>query len=142
MVCQWGMSDLGPISFGSDDEVFLGRDFAKMRDFSDETASAVDREVHRILEEAYKEAKEILTENKDVLVALSERLYEKETLEAWEIDEIIREHGKGHLLPDEGKQPPRPEPKAAEAGKPGKPEEKEEERGMPGLPGDATPDLA
>lgn len=100
MVCQWGMSDLGPISFGSNEEVFLGRDFTRLREFSEETAAAVDREVHRLLEEAYNDAKEILTKHKDVLIALSEELYEKETLEAHEIDEIIKRVA-GDILPKE-----------------------------------------
>jgi len=104
MVCEWGMSDLGPIAFGHNQEVFLGRDFAKSRDFSDETASAVDREVHRILEEAYNDARDLLREHKDILVALSEALFERETLEMREIDAIIRENGGQDLVP-----PPRPE---------------------------------
>ncbi|MCC6145711.1 MAG: ATP-dependent zinc metalloprotease FtsH [Candidatus Hydrogenedentes bacterium] len=99
MVCEWGMSDLGPISFGSNDEVFLGRDFARTRDFSDETASAVDREVHKILEEAYKDAKEMLEQHEGILRALSEALFEKETLEAREIDEIILRLGGKEILP-------------------------------------------
>jgi cell division protease FtsH len=99
MVCEWGMSDLGPISFGSNDEVFLGRDFARTREFSDETASAVDREVHKIVEEAYKDAKEMLEKNEAILRALSEALFEKETLEAREIDEIIVRLGGKDILP-------------------------------------------
>jgi cell division protease FtsH len=99
MVCEWGMSELGPISFGRNEEVFLGRDFARMRDFSDETAAAVDREVHRILEEGYKDAKEMLTKYEHVLRAMAEALYERETLEAEEIDKIIREHGGPDALP-------------------------------------------
>ncbi len=101
MVCEWGMSELGPISFGHNDEVFVGRDLTKMRDFSDQTAAAVDREVHRILEEAYKEARELLENNLGVLDALTEALYEKETLEAQEIDDIIRKYGGENILPPE-----------------------------------------
>jgi cell division protease FtsH len=109
MVCEWGMSELGPISFGSNDEVFLGRDFARTREFSDETASAVDREVHQILEEAYKDAKDILTEHKDLLIALSEALYERETLDQKDIIEIIKKHGKEHIIPEPRKkiEPPK-----------------------------------
>ncbi len=99
MVCEWGMSALGPISFGHNDEVFVGRDFSKTRDYSDKTASDVDQEVHRILEDAYKDAVELLSEHRVVLNAMSEALYEKETLEAKEIDDIIREYGGDHLLP-------------------------------------------
>lgn len=99
MVCEWGMSDLGPLTFGSNDEVFLGRDFTKMRDFSDETASAVDREIHRICDTCYREAKELLETNRAVLEALAQTLFEKETLMAEEVDAIIVETGGPDLLP-------------------------------------------
>ncbi|HOJ33761.1 MAG TPA: ATP-dependent zinc metalloprotease FtsH [Candidatus Hydrogenedentes bacterium] len=98
MVCQWGMSDLGPISFGSNTEVFLGRDFVKERDFSEQTAAAIDREIHRFLEEAYRETKELLEKHKPILVAIAEKLYERETLEAEELDAIIREYGGEELI--------------------------------------------
>jgi len=105
MVCEWGMSDLGPICFSNNDEVFLGRDFSKTREYSDETASAVDREVHRLLEEAYADAKKILEEHIDILKALGEALFERETLDAREVNEIIRTVG------GEGLIPPDPEPR-------------------------------
>ena len=112
MVCDWGMSDLGPISFGQADEVFLGRDFARTRDFSEETAAAVDREVHRFLDEAYRDAKDMLTKHRAVLDALADALYEKETLEADEIDAIIeRVGGPGLITPRTGKEDkPKPPP--------------------------------
>ncbi len=100
MVCEWGMSSLGPITFGGDDEVFLGRDFARMRDFSEETSSSVDREIHSICEEAYREARELLRTHMPVLKALAEALVERETLAAPEIDVIIREVGGADLLPE------------------------------------------
>ena len=100
MVCEWGMSSLGPITFGGDDEVFLGRDFARMRDFSEETSSAVDREIHSICEEAYREARELLRTHLPVLKALADALVERETLDAAEIDAIISEVGGPDLLPD------------------------------------------
>ena len=106
MVCEWGMSEMGPISFGSSDEVFLGRDLMKSRDFSEETASAVDRVIHKYLQEAYDDAKELLIKHKDILVTMSEALYERETLDAVEIDQIIRDCGAGDLLPPEDKQDP------------------------------------
>ncbi len=77
MVCEWGMSNIGPIAFGHNQEVFLGRDFTKSRDFSDETAAAVDREVHTILEEAYNDARDLLKKHKNILVALAEALFER-----------------------------------------------------------------
>jgi cell division protease FtsH len=146
MVCEWGMSDLGPISFGSTNDVFLGRDLMKSRDYSEETASAVDREVHRILEEAYKDAKELLAEHEAVLRALSEALYEKETLDAWEVDDIIREVGGEHLLPNKlqprpGSRPGGGTPTAT--GIPSGAEDSEKEKDAQGLsPGDIVPDTA
>ena len=100
MVCEWGMSSLGPITFGGDDEVFLGRDFARMRDFSDETSSAVDREIHSICETAYRDARDLLRTHMPVLKALAEALVERETLDATEIDAIINEVGGPDLLPE------------------------------------------
>ncbi|MBM3289786.1 MAG: ATP-dependent zinc metalloprotease FtsH, partial [Candidatus Hydrogenedentes bacterium] len=106
MVCQWGMSEMGPISFGSNAEVFLGRDFLRERDFSEETASAIDKAIHKLLEEAYGDAKKLLIEHKNILVALSEELYERETLDSEEIDAIFRKNGAEHLLPVKKESPP------------------------------------
>jgi cell division protease FtsH len=99
MVCQWGMSELGPISFGSNAEVFLGRDFAREREFSEETASAIDKAIHAILEQAYYDAKDMATRYKDILEAVTETLIEKETLEATELDAIIKGIGGEDLIP-------------------------------------------
>ena len=142
MVCEWGMSDLGPISFGANDEVFLGRDLTRSRDFSEETASAVDREVHRILEQAYSDAKQMLTQHKDVLVALAEALNEKEVLEASEIDEIIRNVGGEGLLPVKvADEPPHDRPTAVEPVESEDEQKDEEETGdLP--PGDIVPGTA
>ncbi|MFA6240305.1 MAG: ATP-dependent zinc metalloprotease FtsH [Candidatus Hydrogenedentales bacterium] len=110
MVCQWGMSELGPISFGSNTEVFLGRDFVKERDFSEETASAVDKSIHKLLEDAYTDARHMLTEHQNILTAIAEELVEKETLDAEEIDDIIRKHGGADLIPPAKEQTPPPSP--------------------------------
>ena len=68
MVCEWGMSDLGPLSYGSKEEpVFLGRDFAQRADYSEDTALRIDQEVSRIVQHAYVQATAILTEHRDVL---------------------------------------------------------------------------
>jgi len=103
MVCEWGMSDLGPISFGTNAEVFLGRDFMRERNFSEETASAVDNEIHRLLKDAYADAKEIIVNHRDILDALGAELQERETLEADDIDDVIRKNGGSDLIP-----PPKP----------------------------------
>ena len=113
MVCEWGMSDLGPINFGSNNEVFLGRDFVKERSFSDETAAAVDNEIHKLLKDAYAEAKTIVLKRREILEALADELVERETLEADDIDEIIRRMGGKDLLPP--KRPRKHEPSGREA---------------------------
>src|SRR5206468_11085176 len=65
MVCEWGMSELGPVTFGKKEEaIFLGREFAQHQDFSEATAVEIDREVKRILDKAYATAKEIIVNNK------------------------------------------------------------------------------
>jgi cell division protease FtsH len=144
MVCEWGMSDLGPITFGSNDEVFLGRDFSRSRDFSEETASAVDREVHRLIEESYRDTKEMLTEHTAILEAIAETLYERETLEAEEIDEIIRANGGEDLVPPpKPKKTPTEEP-PSDDGTPERVEDNEEpEEELPDTPPDGiVPDTA
>ena len=91
MVCEWGMSEeFGPMALGKkDDEVFLGRDMAHVKDYSDETAKLIDLEVKRILGDSYSRAKTILEDNIDVLHALSQALIERETLTGEEVARII-----------------------------------------------------
>jgi len=91
MVCEWGMSEkLGPLNYGSkQQEVFLGRDFGRMRDYSEETAVAIDSEVRHIVMTCMQEAKRILTENIDILHRLAKTLVERETLDNMEIDKVI-----------------------------------------------------
>jgi cell division protease FtsH len=92
MVCEWGMSDLGPLSFGAKDEpVFLGREFAQRADFSPETAVRIDREVARIVGTGYESATRILTDNRDVLDRIANELLEHETLDGDEVRRILRE---------------------------------------------------
>jgi cell division protease FtsH len=91
MVCEWGMSEkLGPLTFGQKEEaVFLGRDFASRRDFSEEVALEIDLEIKRFVTENYERAKRVLTEQMTSLKALAEALLEKEVLDAPEIDQIL-----------------------------------------------------
>jgi cell division protease FtsH len=93
MVCDWGMSEtMGPLTFGKKEEqIFLGREIAQHRDYSEETAKKIDTEVRKMVLEAYERAKQILTENMDILHALAQALLEKETLDGREVDNIIRE---------------------------------------------------
>ncbi|WP_373897396.1 ATP-dependent zinc metalloprotease FtsH [Haloimpatiens sp. FM7315] len=91
MVMEFGMSEeLGPISFGTDhDEVFLGRDIGRSRNFGEEIASKIDGEIKRLIDEAYDKAEKILTENMDKLHAVAKVLISKEKLNAFEFNGII-----------------------------------------------------
>lgn len=92
MVCEWGMSDvIGPVTFNHENqEVFLGRDFSKTRDHSEETAQVIDSEVRRILTKAQDKAEELLSDNLDILHKTSKVLLEREILDGDELDVIIR----------------------------------------------------
>ncbi len=90
MVCEWGMSPLGPMAFGKkEQEVFLGRDIGQSRDFSDDTAKQIDAEVKRFVDAAYKSAYAILDANHDIMHRMSAALLERETLDASEIKLIL-----------------------------------------------------
>ncbi len=92
MVCEWGMSDvLGPLSFGQKEEaIFLGREISQHRDYSEQTAQTIDREVRDIVERNYQRAREILTQKLDILHNLAKALLEYETIDGEEVDRIVR----------------------------------------------------
>jgi len=94
MVCEWGMSEeLGMVEYGeSRDEVFLARDIAKAKNYSEDTAQKIDAEIKRIIDRAYAEAKRILSEKRDKLELIAEALLEYETLDGSQICDLI-EHG-------------------------------------------------
>lgn len=91
MVTEYGMSDrLGPMTFGSPhDEVFLGRDFTRSRNYSEEVAAQIDKEIRNIIEEAYNKAETLLQQNMNKLHRVAEALLEKEKLEANEFEEVF-----------------------------------------------------
>ncbi len=93
MVCEWGMSEkLGPLTFGKkDEEVFLGRDFGSRRDFSDQVALEIDKEVKRLVVESYERTTRMLTEHIHTLRAIAEALLEKEVLDGIEIEKIVQQ---------------------------------------------------
>ena len=98
MVCEWGMSELGPLTFGKKEEqIFLGREIAQHRDFSEETAMKIDVEVRKIVDYGYQRAKEVLETNRDALVRIAKALLEREVLDANELKLVI-----------EGKELPKP----------------------------------
>jgi cell division protease FtsH len=92
MVCEWGMSrELGPMTFGRrEEQVFLGRDFTHQKDYSEHTAIEIDREVRRIIDEAYQNARQLLSEHLPILHAIAERLLEKEVLDGAEVAEMVK----------------------------------------------------
>ena len=93
MVMQYGMSDvLGPVAYGEDanHQVFLGRDLNNQRNYSEEVASEIDKEVRRIMEDAYEACRQIITENRDKLELIANALLERETLTAAELEELMR----------------------------------------------------
>jgi cell division protease FtsH len=91
MVTRYGMSDrLGPVALGRQNgNIFLGREIATDRDFSDTTAAAIDEEVRKLVDEAYKRAKNVLVGNKHILDRLADMLIEKETVDADELQELL-----------------------------------------------------
>src|SRR5262249_44125859 len=82
MVCEWGMNELGPLAFGKKDEaIFLGREIAQHRDYSEDTAIQIDREMKRIVSASYDRARTILSNNKDVLERIAQALLEREVID-------------------------------------------------------------
>src|SRR5581483_2259783 len=91
MVCEFGMSNLGPLAFGKKEEqIFLGREIAQHRDFSEETAIKIDQEVRRFVDDGYKSATHILSSNKEVLERIAKALLDREVLDANEIQLVIQ----------------------------------------------------
>jgi len=89
MVCQWGMSDLGPLTFGErDDLIFLGRDLAVNKNFSERTSELIDAEVKKIITKSFNQAQELLEKNKRKLLRIAKALLEKEVLDSDEIDKL------------------------------------------------------
>ncbi len=91
MVCEWGMnSNLGPVAFGQKEEqIFLGREISQHRDYSEDTAISIDKEVHELLTNAYKTAVDIITEHQDILEELTDILLDVEVIDGAEMVEIV-----------------------------------------------------
>lgn len=119
MVRTWGMSNLGPMSFSKGEEqIFLGREIAQHRDYSEETAKKIDEEIGCLIKNGYDRAKQVLKENLDILHRLSELLLEKETVLGKELDELILSMRPGIKLsqPDDFEEDHKSENAAASAG--------------------------
>ena len=108
MVCEWGMSDeMGPLSYGKKEEqIFLGREFATHKDYSEDTAQKIDKEVTRLVSDSYEKAKKLLSDHIDILNRIASALLEKEVLNSTELDDIIQMNredvdGSGNTIPKE-----------------------------------------
>ena len=109
MVCEWGMSELGPLAYGKKDEaIFLGREIAQHRDFSEDTAVQIDKEVKRIVNAAYDRARNILSSNRGVLERIAQALLEREVIDAAEVKLLME----GKPLPEKPRTPPPQAPPA------------------------------
>ena len=105
MVCEWGMSELGPLAYGKKDEaIFLGREIAQHRDYSEDTAIQIDKEVKRIVNEGYENAKKLLLNNRDKLERIAQALLVREVIDANEVKLLME----GKPLPDKPRTPPTP----------------------------------
>ena len=110
MVCEWGMSQMGPLAYGKKEEaIFLGREIAQHRDFSEDTALQIDREVKRIVNEAYENARALLSNHRDTLEHVALALLEREVLDAIEVKLLME----GKPLPEKPRTPPTPPPQGA-----------------------------
>ena len=103
MVCEWGMSDLGPLAYGKKDEaIFLGREITQHRDYSEDTAIQIDKEVKRIVNGGYENAKRLLSTNRETLERIAQALLEREVIDANEVKMLME----GKTLPEKPRTPP------------------------------------
>jgi cell division protease FtsH len=132
MVCDFGMSDLGPLAYGRNQgEIFLGRDISTSRDFSEDTAIKIDQEVKRFVMTGYSRAREVLTSNREGLVRIAEALLELEVLDGSEIKLLI--DGKPLPARIRSRPPAPPQSETTEVIKP---------QTTPGIPGRERPQPA
>ena len=90
MVCEWGMSDLGPLTFGKKEEqIFLGREISQHRDYSEDTAIKIDQEVRKLVTAGYNTARQIVSDNRDILERIAKALIEREVLDAVELKMLV-----------------------------------------------------
>ena len=103
MVCEWGMSDLGPLAYGKKDEaIFLGREITQHSDYSEDTAIQIDKEVKRIVNGGYENAKRLLSTNRETLERIAQALLEREVIDANEVKMLME----GKTLPEKPRTPP------------------------------------
>jgi cell division protease FtsH len=106
MVCEWGMSDLGPLTFGKKEEqIFLGREISQHRDYSEDTAIKIDQEVRKLVTSGYEMARQIISDNRDILERIAKALIEREVLDAVELRMLVD----GQSLPPVPPPPSKPD---------------------------------
>jgi cell division protease FtsH len=133
MVCHWGMSEsLGPQAFGQNEELmFLGREVQRTQDYSEDTAQKIDAEVNGLLTGSYDRAKKIIEKNRDKLEMIAQALLERETIEGYEVEEIVE---LGRVLSED-------ERAAKEAKTPTEPAKSEPAKAPPDAASDDNPGL-
>jgi len=115
MVCEWGMSSLGPLAFGKKDEaIFLGREITQHRDYSEDTAIQIDKEVKRIVSEGYDKARAVLNNNKETLERIALALLDREVIDGSEVQLLME----NKPLPEKPRTPPPQPPQAAPSADP------------------------
>jgi cell division protease FtsH len=115
MVCEWGMSALGPLAFGKKDEaIFLGREITQHRDYSEDTAIQIDKEVKRIVSEGYDKARAVLNNNKETLERIALALLDREVIDGSEVQLLME----NKPLPEKPRTPPPQPPQAAPSADP------------------------
>jgi cell division protease FtsH len=115
MVCEWGMSELGPLAYGKKDEaIFLGREITQHRDYSEDTAIQIDKEVKRIVNGGYERAKAILSANRETLERIALALLDREVIDANEVKLLME----NKPLPEKIRTPPPQPPQAAPSADP------------------------
>jgi cell division protease FtsH len=111
MVCEWGMSSLGPLAYGKKEEaIFLGREIAQHRDFSEDTAIRIDQEVHRIVTTAYNNARGVLENNRDTLERIALALLDREVLDATDLKLLMENKPLPEKVRPAPPSPPQPLP--------------------------------
>ncbi len=117
MVCQFGMSKLGPLTFGNQEEmIFLGREISQHRDYSEATARSIDSEVHSLVMDGYSRARQILTEQRDALIRIAEALLKSESLDGGDIKTLIAGEPLEERRPRSGPPPEKPAPAPTKGG--------------------------
>jgi len=129
MVCEWGMSEMGPVTFGKREEaIFLGREIAQHRDYSEDTAIRIDQEVRKIVTSSYSRARTLLETNREALERIAQALLVREVLDATELKLLLE----GKPLPEKARPAP-PAPPQAVPGKEPAPVARPEPRPVPGF---------